>query len=218
MSKIDFDATNPVNGYQRTLVLENTVESALRLRHLKHVPFIDTTSLEKDSKVTMASHLGLDYSQMEFLRRSPEFAGEVLRYIKNAGTLSDTKSTRKMLGVMPRERNTRNRDGSPGFTKSHIEEFGNSIIKFVTDALWNLREEPYSYVSPEYVRTIIADYLKIDDSNGVPPLPKRVTVDVLDSPEQALKKKNQTLELHIYAQEQVKKKLEQKLRDAGIEV
>lgn len=171
---LDFQVTNPVSGRKRYLVLKNTVASALKLRDIDGVPFFNTYSRMNPNQVTMANHLGLDYAKMEALRRSPEFAEEVDTYIANSETAVATESTRVRLGVMPPERQARQSDGHLGFNRSVYQEIGIALTERIQSAVFFRTYNTDKYVSPEFVKSIISDYLKIDDTDlDFPELPTR---------------------------------------------
>lgn len=166
---IVYQITNPIKGYRRPLYLDNTVESALALRHAGGILY-DTNK----KRETFASHLGLDYGQVMRLRRSPEFAKDVETYITENPPLVNDKETQEWLGVVTHEEGSLGRDGKQLFTDTTREEVVEMLVEFIRKNLrYGLKYSQGEYISPDYVKEIIENHLVLDDA-GIS-APPRVT-------------------------------------------
>ena len=158
---MNFEVTNPLTGKSRTLVLQDSVQSALQLRHENLTPFYN-----KDSKKdTLARRLGLDYTKMELLRRSPEFNEEVSAFISVTPDLEDDAETRQRLGVMPAERRYRSKTG---FSNMFLQELGKSVVNLITNEVSEVIDED-SIVTADYVRKIADENLTVSEPLPEPP-------------------------------------------------
>lgn len=159
----EFRVTNPISEKQKTLTLENTVQSALTRRHVDGVIFY-----HKDvSRDTMARHLGLNYPNFETMRRSPEFGEEVTAFIVNNG-LEDSPELREDLGVMGSARQLRPLLSLTN--RSMLQEVGKSFTDMVIEAVQSdLTDE--TEVTPEYIRTVLSEYTEL--ATELPELPKK---------------------------------------------
>lgn len=161
----DFVVTNPLSGKQKTLQLSDTVQNALRLKHTQEVSFYNADAEQQ----TMASLLGLNYPQIESLRRSPEFDREVETFISmNSETLTDTPELRAKLGVMGPERLTR--ASKSALTKANCQLLGEQFVERLVVATQPLEGEN-TFLSVDYAAMVLGEYVFFSDS--LPPLPEK---------------------------------------------
>lgn len=159
----EFHATNPVNGKVKVLNIENSVQSALKLRHEQNTSFYNKDA----SKPTLARHLGLDYPKMEAMRRSPEFDDEVSAFI-SGHELENTPEKRTHLGVMKPERTSRGVNGTGSFTRAFNQEVGEFVTELIKNEATDLLDDD-THITPEYVKSVVTEQLQI--VGNLPPLP-----------------------------------------------
>ena len=123
---MQFKITNPINNKVREISLDLEPVVGVRARHEHSLPFWS----KEEEKETVAALLGLNYTNQEALRRSPEFATVVEDFIVD-NSLTQDDETRKHLGVLPAERRVRVSNGR--ITKGQTAKVGQMFLDLVDD-------------------------------------------------------------------------------------
>ena len=114
-----------------------SVESTLSIREMltiRHEESLSWYNYQKPTS-TIAGRAGLNYTQMESLRRSRTWHEEATLFIEDTGGLEQTDTTLAKLGYMAGERKSQpqkgNRNGGKkngGMSKASYQEFGELVI------------------------------------------------------------------------------------------
>ena len=113
----------------------NSVESKLSI--LEMIQMHHTQGMSwynfKTPEITIAGKAGLNYTQIEKLRRSQTWREEATNFIKSVDGLELTDDTLKNLGCMPPQRKSQpqkgNRNGKSGMSKDRYATFGENVVR-----------------------------------------------------------------------------------------
>ena len=206
-----FKITNPLDKSIKELSLLIDPYDAVEIRHERNIPFYN-----RDKNVeTIASLLGVGYTKIESLRRSPEFSGVVDDFLcENA--IEITEKIRVKLGVLPPERNFRGPLGKrKAITQKDVIEIGQTVVNLVDGVTEELGlKTSETELTTEYVLGVINNQIVFnhDAFDALPlkpkhePKPKRETQ----------KERNDRLEIENERLDKLAKELKRQLDELGL--
>ena len=133
------------HGVSASVESNLSIRNMLTLRHAEGASWYN----QKNPAMTVAGKAGLNYNQLESLRRSDTWREEATVFIEDTEGLEHSEATLKKLGYMPGGRQSQpqkgNRsggsNGAAGMSKARYEELGEFVVAELTNKGADVPEE-----------------------------------------------------------------------------